>query len=214
MTNKKKLLKAAKRGYVYDVNYRLDSGVDVNAKYEYKPVTPIHHYFRNLCVKDLISLGSDIETKNKSVWFMTRIFIYYNTFYKRYFEAFQGDGTENTPLIYASRKGHLPVVILLLKRGAALEIKNTFGNTALILATIEGHIEVVKILIAAGADVNSSNKWNNNTALHYAYIMGHTDIKNILINAGANIYAKNNENLIPQEVNNKSYFYKIKNTQK
>jgi len=47
--------------------------------------------------------------------------------------------------------GHPSVVRLLLERGAAVGIKDRFGNTALGYALKKGHVGVIKLLRTAGA---------------------------------------------------------------
>jgi ankyrin repeat protein len=63
------------------------------------------------------------------------------------------DNIGETALMKAARKGHLPVVRLLLDRGAFWSPTSTSGQTALSLAIDAGHQDVVGVLIAAGAKV-------------------------------------------------------------
>jgi Ankyrin repeats (3 copies)/Ankyrin repeat len=58
-----------------------------------------------------------------------------------------------TPLAYASDKGHLEIVKLLLARGATVDVEDTFyHSTALAWAAYNGHAEIVRALIGAGAN--------------------------------------------------------------
>lgn len=58
-----------------------------------------------------------------------------------------------TALSYASDKGHTEVVRLLLERGAAPNVKDTFyGATPLIWAAQKGHAEIVRLLLDKGAE--------------------------------------------------------------
>lgn len=60
-------------------------------------------------------------------------------------------------LHYATVKSQLPVVKLLLAKGAAVDEVNPDGDTALILAVRAGNVEVIQALINAGADPTASN---------------------------------------------------------
>ncbi|CAI8036817.1 Ankyrin repeat domain-containing protein 29, partial [Geodia barretti] len=60
----------------------------------------------------------------------------------------------HTALLLASGKGHVEVVRLLLKAGAAVFIPDKDGASPLYVASHEGHTDVVDILVKAGADVN------------------------------------------------------------
>lgn len=57
-----------------------------------------------------------------------------------------------TALSFASDRGHLPIVVLLLEAGANPNVKDTFyGATPLTWATSNEHFEVLSALLAAGA---------------------------------------------------------------
>lgn len=60
-----------------------------------------------------------------------------------------------TALHFASRSGHVEVVLLLLARGGPDLAKSRArkGQTALLLECIFGHLEVARLLARAGADV-------------------------------------------------------------
>ncbi len=67
-----------------------------------------------------------------------------------------GCSEQNTPLILASREGHLQEVDELLKHSQLnVNAKNHVGATALIIATQRGHSEVVrKLLMDPKVDAN------------------------------------------------------------
>src|SRR4029079_14735709 len=58
-----------------------------------------------------------------------------------------------TPLMTAARTGKLPVVKMLLSRGATVDAKDERrGQTAIMWAAAEGHAPVVHAFVDAGAD--------------------------------------------------------------
>ena len=78
--------------------------------------------------------------------------------------------TGTTPLLIASRRGHLTVVTKLIAAGAIVNKARTIdGCTPLFIAAQEGHLAVVTKLVAAGAD--KSHRWKNRTALEQAQRM-------------------------------------------
>jgi hypothetical protein len=58
-----------------------------------------------------------------------------------------------TPLLLASRYGHLECVRALLEAGADVAQIRSSGVTALMTASLKGHLECVRALLEAGADV-------------------------------------------------------------
>jgi ankyrin repeat protein len=71
-----------------------------------------------------------------------------------------------TPLILASRRGHVEVVKVLLKQ--ELDHQNDYGMTALMSAAQWGHLDVVKILVKHGARWRDLADVDGNNALGYA----------------------------------------------
>lgn len=68
--------------------------------------------------------------------------------------------TENErwrPLHMATMKGYLPMVTLLLEKGASVHDDMGFGIQAIHLAASIGSVDLLAVLIAAGADVNCAN---------------------------------------------------------
>ncbi|RUS72919.1 hypothetical protein EGW08_019315 [Elysia chlorotica] len=59
-----------------------------------------------------------------------------------------------TPLMLASREGHLPVVKTLLAAGAQVNMQDSQGWTALTMATQRSRAQIMVELLDAGADVN------------------------------------------------------------
>ena len=67
----------------------------------------------------------------------------------------------NSPLHWASYKGHIRVVWLLLRSGISPDEVDTCGNNALHLAATGGHLDVVKVLMSEGFDVGATNLYGN-----------------------------------------------------
>ena len=61
------------------------------------------------------------------------------------------NGDHHTPIMVASQNGFVDSVTFLVKKGAALEHKDTEGMTALMRAAHENKAAVVKLLLDAGA---------------------------------------------------------------
>lgn len=59
-----------------------------------------------------------------------------------------------TPLHYASRSGHYPIVLYLARANADIDMKSKDGWTSLHLACLKGHYDVADILLQNGADMN------------------------------------------------------------
>jgi ankyrin repeat protein len=91
----------------------------------------------------------------------------------------------NLALLYASFRGHIEIVKLLLDYGADLSITHAeTGWTPLGFAVSEGHIETVKLLLDYGADpdIADTDSW---TPLLNASSEGHVEIVKLLLDNGA-----------------------------
>jgi ankyrin repeat protein len=73
-----------------------------------------------------------------------------------------------TPLLQAVECGHLPLVQLLLARGACVNQGDRHAFTPLMVACAEGHTTIVRLLIARGAEVNAITKESRFTPLFCA----------------------------------------------
>jgi ankyrin repeat protein len=63
-------------------------------------------------------------------------------------------GYHKTPLYAALDKGHLNIAMLLLERGADVEIRGPRGQTAIYISSSRGYAELVRLLIDRGVDLN------------------------------------------------------------
>ncbi|XP_060566035.1 palmitoyltransferase ZDHHC17-like [Ruditapes philippinarum] len=99
-------------------------------------------------------------------------------------DRFGGD-LNSTPLHWATRQGHLPMVVLLLSYGADPSLRDGEGCSCIHLASQFGHTSIVAYLIAKGQDVDMLDK-NGMTALMWASyrVFGH-DPARLLLTFGA-----------------------------
>ena len=98
-----------------------------------------------------------------------------------------GGEHENTALIAAAHKGHIPVVEMLLDRdGIAVDVQNKYGNSALILAADRGHTPIVRMLLLHGAnlDLRTNAADGEKDALACAREKGHTEIASLIKKEG------------------------------
>ena len=111
-------------------------------------------------IKTLISMGVDINTKDKKVG--------------------------NTALMYAVNRGYPKIVSLLISHGADVNTKNKNGKTPLMVATISGYPKIVSLLISHGADVNAKDK-RKVTPLMYAVYLNNSKLVKLLLTHGADV---------------------------
>ena len=72
-----------------------------------------------------------------------------------------------TALMEAARLGHVNIILVLIRAGAKLNLREPMDNrTALMFATSSGHPNAARALIYAGATVsNTRSGWLNNNAM-------------------------------------------------
>jgi len=93
-----------------------------------------------------------------------------------------------TGLMFSAWFGDIPMMELLVSRGADVNKANALGERALMHAAWRGKLEAVRWLLARGARVNAEPmRWS---ALHYAVFAGHWEVANVLLLAGADINAR------------------------
>jgi hypothetical protein len=99
--------------------------------------------------------------------------------------------TDNvTPLLLASKRGHVKAARMLIEHGAAVMARNGDGETPLHVASQEGQMEVALILIEHGADAKAQDR-NGWTPLHRASSKGQMEVARMLIEHGADATAQN-----------------------
>ncbi len=71
-----------------------------------------------------------------------------------------------TPLFYATERGHLKAVELLLNNGAEIDHKDSHNRTPLFNAINYKRLDIVNLLIDKGADLNISSNYGYTPLLH------------------------------------------------
>lgn len=89
----------------------------------------------------------------------------------------------------ASRFGDVPMISMLLERGATIDARSGSDRTALQIASQTGRLEVVKLLLERGADFDAIESVEGLSALAIACFQGNLEIARALLEAGADVEA-------------------------
>lgn len=155
-------------GYPQIVNTLVDRGADVNA--EDNAGYLVTYYAANAALNEgtmealdvLISRGADINRLNRGGYSM---------------------------MSACAQHGFIPVMEILLEKGADIRVRNTaYGGTLLHDAALGGHIESVRFIIGKGLGPNE-RATDGATPLITASKKGNTDAARALLDAGADINA-------------------------
>ncbi|KJE91761.1 muscle ankyrin repeat protein 3 [Capsaspora owczarzaki ATCC 30864] len=95
-----------------------------------------------------------------------------------------------TALHYASLHGHDDIVEVLVKCGAAVNMRNAHGHTPLHFACQYNHKVAVAKLLNASAKFNVKDR-NGNTPLHFCAGNGHVECAELLLEKGASVNVPN-----------------------
>lgn len=88
--------------------------------------------------------------------------------------------SRDTALTIAADKGHTVFVEMLLRYGAAFDVKNKKGCTPLFLTCSNGHLSTAEVLIEKGADPDTPDN-RKTTPLVAAFRKGHLDVVKLLV---------------------------------
>lgn len=97
------------------------------------------------------------------------------------------DTSGSTPLIYAARKGLVPIMELLLRGGAGTSAMNDSGFSALHACAMNGNPRAMQLLVAHVADLEVRDHELGVTSLHVTAQEGHWQAAEVLVEAGASI---------------------------
>ncbi|HEX5227245.1 MAG TPA: ankyrin repeat domain-containing protein [Bryobacteraceae bacterium] len=123
-------------------------------------------------------------------------------------DMMMADGT--TPFLRAAKSSDIPLMELLLAKGADPKLKTKAGVTALMVAAGMAHqnairggeqpIDAMKICLDKGVEINAATEKTLNTALHAAAGEGKDDVVQFLLAHGANPNLKDSKNRTPMDV--------------
>ncbi|XP_067930855.1 palmitoyltransferase ZDHHC17-like [Watersipora subatra] len=104
-----------------------------------------------------------------------------------------GGTIHSTPLHWATRQGHLPMVVQLMRVGADPTAVDGEGYQCIHLCSMFGHSKIVAYLVAKGYDVDTPDK-NGMTPLMWAcYRTASMDPTRLLITLGADVNKKDTQ---------------------
>lgn len=159
------------------------AGADVNFR---DPVHKCHVLFKAILdghvqlAKDLVIGGADPNSQTEENHSCGVVYV----------GELREEPYGETPLICASRMGHLTVAETLLAAGADANIRDSNGYSALDYAAEEGHVDCLQAIARHGADVNACDERSGFTALHTASENDQATVVDALLEAGADIECK------------------------
>jgi ankyrin repeat protein len=88
----------------------------------------------------------------------------------------------DTPLMCAARRGRVDVAVMLLDRGAGIDVTHDESRrTPLILAAFMSKPDMIELLVSRGADVNAATADGDTVLIVSSRVMGNVDIVKILL---------------------------------
>lgn len=176
-------------GYVNNILYLIDAGVNVNMKPNSEDsILTVAATTGNLSfIQQLLDRGADFDAYAGQVLVRTAR-NGHEAVVKLLLEFGANSGTyPGQALVQAAAYGHETVAELLLEFGADV---NVDAGLALVEATANGHEAVVKLLLHRGADVNARAKYLSGVrrrAWWFAVLEGHQGVLKLLLDMNADI---------------------------
>lgn len=97
---------------------------------------------------------------------------------------------DTCPLVFATQRGDLDIVVSLLDHQAAIDTPDSKGRTALMIAATGDRLEILETLIARGADIHRGDQHGNTALMHAVLNKNHAAVEKI-IQAGADAQQRN-----------------------
>lgn len=98
-----------------------------------------------------------------------------------------GGELRSSPLHWATRQGHLSMVVLLMRHGADPSLVDGEGCTCIHLAAQSGHTAIVAYLVAKGQPVNQTDSNGMTPLMWSAYRVMTNDPSRLLVTLGASL---------------------------
>lgn len=152
------LLYACSCGHHEIVKYLLEKKADPNfSKDSFTPLMAVCASSQDetslvKCVQQLMEHGADVNAQERHL---------------------------TTPLMFASREGHVDVAKELLKHNVELNVHDNRGRTALHWASSYGYGQIVRLLLCKGADPDKVT-FGGQSAHDLAYDEGHKEVASLL----------------------------------
>lgn len=112
--------------------------------------------------------------------------------------AYDLESTSSSRLLEASHRGHLDLVLKLLRRGKKINKVDEYGDTALHKAAACGHVEVVTALLKKHAELALVENLSGLTPFHLAAQFGKLECARLILDAHPKLinlpFAKNPSN--------------------
>ena len=99
----------------------------------------------------------------------------------------RGGELNSTPLHWATRQGHLPMVVLLIQHGAEPSLVDGEGYNCLHLASQFGFSSIVAYLLAKGQNIDSTDSTGMTALMWSAFRISANDPTRLLITLGASL---------------------------
>ncbi len=188
------------------MEFMVKLGADPNQR-NARGMTPLHSAIESFyweTANTLTALGSDMYLANNAgETALHMAFVRGSDFSIRYLTGGENlleytDLAGATPLFHAIREYHLPLLKLLIAKGAQIDHRNNLGQTPLFVAVNENSLEAVKLLLDNGADLNVKDN-GGNTLLHFLVRAENVNwvVGDLLVEGGLSVDTKNNEGITP-----------------
>lgn len=186
---------AAGSGHESVIELLLERGALVDAL-DTNGETPLHHAARNChraAASILLQNNADIDAMDRD-WdtpLLQAISRLVKSGYPRWPSQLLGDDAVISPSAQET-------AMLLLKSGANIFHRNTYGENALHQASSQGSLPILDMILDIGGPISVEIQGNHgNTALHIAVIFGQEEVVKALLEKNANIDATNADGNTP-----------------